>query len=289
MSLKKNQPIDIPYLLPGRVVTLPGRGEIFVRHHQHANPDAPTLLLLHGWTASADVQFFAAYQTLAEQYSIVAVDHRGHGRGLRPNVAFALEDCADDAADVVRALGLSGVITVGFSMGGPISMLVWQRHTELVKGMVFQATALEWNATSRERTRWKISHFLGPLFRTLTGTPRFTRYIVRRALPRGHEYRRFVPWIVGELRRNDAWVISEAGRALSRFNATVFATDIRVPVSLTLTLQDRLVPLHKQHALATATKATIFELDDDHFTSLTTPREFAAVTRRCVDAVAQQL
>jgi alpha-beta hydrolase superfamily lysophospholipase len=95
----KHSAVEIPPLLPGRIVHLPSRGEMFVRHHQHANPDAPTVLLLHGWTGSSDLQFFTAYEELAKDYSIVGVDHRGHGRGLRPHTPFALEDCADDAAD----------------------------------------------------------------------------------------------------------------------------------------------------------------------------------------------
>ena len=104
MSVKLAETISIPPLLPGRVVHLPGRGEMFVRHHQHSDPNAPTLLLLHGWTASSDLQFFTAYESLSRDYSIVGVDHRGHGRGLRPNRAFSLEDCADDAAAVVLSL-----------------------------------------------------------------------------------------------------------------------------------------------------------------------------------------
>jgi pimeloyl-ACP methyl ester carboxylesterase len=95
--------MKLPWVPPGRTAQLPGRGEIFYRHHER--PDAPaTLLLLHGWTASADLQFFTAYEELAEQYSFVAVDHRGHGRGIR--APFTLEDAADDAAALVRQLGV---------------------------------------------------------------------------------------------------------------------------------------------------------------------------------------
>ena len=69
--------------------------------------DAPTLVLLHGWTASADLQFFTAYEALGQAYSFVAVDHRGHGRGIRnTRDPFRLEDAADDAAALIRALGL---------------------------------------------------------------------------------------------------------------------------------------------------------------------------------------
>ena len=40
----------------------------------------------------------------------------GHGRGLRASEPFRLQDCADDAAGVLRALGLSDVLVVGYSM-----------------------------------------------------------------------------------------------------------------------------------------------------------------------------
>ena len=70
----------LPWLPPGRTMVLPGRGEMFYRHHQHPDPTAPTLLLLHGWTASADLQFFTAYEALAAEHSFIAIDHRGHGK-----------------------------------------------------------------------------------------------------------------------------------------------------------------------------------------------------------------
>ena len=64
-----------PWLPPGHTAVLAGRGEVFFRYHQHADPAAPTLLLLHGWTASADLQFFTAYEELAEDFSSVSYTH----------------------------------------------------------------------------------------------------------------------------------------------------------------------------------------------------------------------
>ena len=285
MSLRIASTLQTPDLLPGRIVHLPGRGEMFVRHHQHRDATRPTLLLLHGWTASCDTQFFTAYETLAAQYSIVGVDHRGHGRGLRPNREFSLEDCADDAADVVRSLGIENVVTIGYSMGGPISFLVQQRHPELVSGMVFQATAMEWSGTSKERTRWRVSRVMQPLIRRLV-TPRSLRWVVRRAIPRGHELARYSSWLIGEIRRNDPWMISEAGHAISRFDARPFADSISVPTAMVITTRDRLVPPVKQFALATTVRARIVELDGDHFVTLESPREYADATRRAVDSVA---
>jgi len=47
-----------PFLATGRAVTLPGRGTTFVREVA-GPPGAPTVMLLHGWTATAGLNWFA--------------------------------------------------------------------------------------------------------------------------------------------------------------------------------------------------------------------------------------
>jgi 3-oxoadipate enol-lactonase len=281
MSIRTSAAGEIPFLLPGKIVDVPGRGEMFVRHHQHSDTSAPTLLLLHGWSASCDSQFFSAYEELAKFFSIIGVDHRGHGRGLRPSVPVRLEDCADDAAAIAKELGVTAVITVGYSMGGPISLLTAQRHPELVSGMVLQATALEWSGTRKEKNKMR---FIGPVAHFI-GRPIVLRFFFNRTLPRGHETRRYVPWMIAENRRNDPWMIAEAGRALAKFDARGFATSLRKPTSYVLTLRDIVVLPDKQQALATAANAQIVELDADHMAPILMPREFAVATRQAVNQV----
>ena len=276
--------MNIPFLLPGKVVALAGRGEMIVRHHQHPDASAPTILLLHGWTASSDTNFFAAYEDLAARYSVIGVDHRGHGRGLRTEEKFSLEACADDAADVVRTLGVNKVITIGYSMGGPVSAHFWSRHKDLVEAMVFQATAMEWNATRKERTLWKFGRAFSPLVRVFV-TPRVITWGVKRSVSRGHEFRKYIPWLVGEARRNDPWFVSQAGRALSAYDGEPLVGSITVPVSVVVTTKDTLVPPDKQRALAKAAAAEVFELPADHFVTFQGPREYVDVTLKAVDAV----
>ena len=78
------QPVAPTWLPPALIRNVPGRGEIFYRHHTGGEAGAPTLVLLHGWTASADLQWFTAYQALGARYPFVAMDVRGHGRGEPP-------------------------------------------------------------------------------------------------------------------------------------------------------------------------------------------------------------
>ncbi len=74
-----------PPLPRGRDVELPGRGTTFVREvpAPRGRRRAPTVVLLHGWTVTADLNFFRCFGPLGTMYRVVALDQRGHGRGIR--------------------------------------------------------------------------------------------------------------------------------------------------------------------------------------------------------------
>jgi pimeloyl-ACP methyl ester carboxylesterase len=279
--------MQVPWLPPGHTMVLEGRGEVFYRHHVHPDPAAPTLLLLHGWTASADLQFFNAYETLAEHYSFVAIDHRGHGRGMRATDKFELHDAADDAALLLQGLGIPKVVTVGYSMGGPISLLLARRHPQMVRGMVVEATALEWRGKWYERMEWKSVHILGFLLRSRV-YPRWIRIGIRRLLGPEHPMLQYVPWVAAEVHRTDAAAIVHAGQSLSRYDATSWAGQIGVPAASLITTRDRLVWPRKQRALANALNARVVEIADDHLCSWTSPDEFAKATLQLVQYVTEE-
>ncbi len=278
----------LPWLPAGSTVQVPGRGEFFIRRFEHPDPDAPVLFLFHGWTASADLQFFTAYEALANEYSLVAIDHRGHGRGLRTPYPFRLEDAADDAAAVARALGLGKVTTVGYSMGGPISMLFARRHPDLVEAVVVQATAMEWNARFTDRATWMWLPLLGAAMRSWL-FPRYLRRVMPRVIPAGHELERYVPWVLGEMQRASTDALLGAGRALRHYDSRAWAAGIAVPAGLLLTTRDRLVRPRKQRELAAALRADVRELAGDPFCTMAQPREYAATTVELLRAVRSRI
>lgn len=276
-----------PPLPPGRIVDVPGRGEMFVRETP-GRPGGPTILLMHGWTASADLNWFRVYDAMSAIGRVIAVDHRGHGRGIRSEERFSLEAAADDAADLLRHLRADPAIVVGYSMGGPISMLLWHRHPELVSGLVFQATALEWRATRRERLLWKFMAIVEYSMRL--GAPRgmIDRFL-REAIELCPDLAPYRGWIRGELRRGDPEAIADAGRALGNYDARGFVGDVDVPASVVVTTKDRLVRPRKQRQLASAIPdAAVFELRGDHDACLLNPDDFRAVTEVAVLSVIER-
>jgi pimeloyl-ACP methyl ester carboxylesterase len=277
-----------PWLPRGEFVRVAGRGEFFVRRHVHPDPTAPTVLLLHGWTASSDLQFLAAYEALAEVCSFVGIDHRGHGRGMRSLDTFELEDVADDAAAVVRELGIDSVIALGYSMGGPISLHLARRHPDLVSGLVAQATALEWSGTLRERLVWRLLPIMGVALRSWTQPlvlKKGTEFLLDESSPLWPHRR----WIVAETMRNEPRVMVQAGKALSRYDARSWAADLGVPAAMLISTKDRLVKPRKQRQLAAALSATVVEVEMDHLGALERPVQFSSATVELVASVSAAL
>lgn len=252
-----------PPLPAGTIIDVPGRGEMLVR--EVPGPEgAPTILLLHGWTLSADLNWFTFYDAIGRHGRVLAVDHRGHGRGIRSEQPFTLDAAADDAAAVLEQLGAGPAVVLGYSMGGSIGLLMWRRHPELVSGLVLQSTALQWRSSARDRLVWSSMAIVEYSLRL--GVPRgLSERYLRQAVEDSPDLEKYRGWVKGEVRRGDPSDIAAAGRALSAFDARSFVGDIDVATAVIVSCRDRLVSPRQQRELAEAIpQAHVIELDAAH-------------------------
>ncbi|MGH8905948.1 MAG: alpha/beta fold hydrolase [Egibacteraceae bacterium] len=286
-------------LPPARLVPVPGRGEIFVREGGYpAASGQPTIALLHGWACPADIAWCGCYEPLSRIGRVVAMDHRGHGRSSRPSEPFRLVDAADDVAALLRELGASPVIAVGYSMGGTIAQLLWRRHPDLVRGLVLCATAATFAEGPRDRLLWR---GMGALQVALRVVPRFwwerllraqlegtlpfrlTRLITSDTPP---ETVQLLPWIIGELDRSSAEDMAEAGRELGRYDARGWLGGVDVPTAVVVTTRDQLVPVERQRAMAALIPgAQTFDVDLDHDAPSSRPDLFVATLEKALGYV----
>jgi 3-oxoadipate enol-lactonase len=264
--------VKTPWLPPGRSLELPGRGTTFVRHHP-APAGAPTVLLLHGLGITADVQWFTAYPALAERYGVVALDHRGHGRGLRSREPFTLEDNADDAAAVLTELGVDRAVVVGYSMGGPVAQVFWRRHPDRTAGLVLCAGVHSYRGMEPSRGRVPA---LGAALRAL----KLARFLAARVDP---GLRR---WLLTQLARSNHRYVYDAGVALGAHDASAWLTGVEVPQAVVITELDVHVPPDRQRLVAQALPAaTVHPCQSDHADCLTQPNRFVPALLEALDAV----
>lgn len=285
MATRQGAAPKVPRLPMGAAMELPGRGTTFVRTIPGPS-GAPTVLLLHGWTATADLNWFTCYEPLGEHYRVVALDHRGHGRGIRAKKTFQLEDCADDAIAVCDVLGLGQVIPIGYSMGGPVAQLVWRRHRERVRGLVLCATA-PYFSTSREE---KLG-FLG--LSGMAALARLTPLQARQWLTEQFYLQKktdtWEPWALQESSLHDWRAVLQAGRAIGKFNSREWLDEIDVPTSVLITMRDRVVPVRRQVRLFEGIhRAEAYRVDGDHNSIAAQPERFVPTLLRAVGSVVER-
>jgi len=277
-----------PGVPDGRFVELPGRGTTFVREAE-GPPGAPTLMLLHGWTASSALNWFTAYDALASHFHVLAIDHRGHGFGLRTPDRFRLADCADDVAVLADILGVDRLIPVGYSMGGPIAQLLWHRHRDLVAGLVLCATSRNFIGRSPAERAWAGGiEGLAWAARATPGVVR--RRIAERVLQGRVESTEVGLWARQELRRNDPRMLAEAGRALARYSSREWITDVDVPTAVVVTEKDLVVAPRRQHNLAAAVPGAVaYPVPAGHDACVTAPELFVPVMLDACTDVAERV
>jgi 3-oxoadipate enol-lactonase len=281
-------PLAAPPGVPdGRFVELPGRGTTFVR--EATGPvGAPTLVLLHGWTATSALNWFPSYRALAERFRVLAVDHRGHGFGIRSPERFRLADCADDVAVLADVLGIDRLIPVGYSMGGPIAQLLWHRHRDLVDGLVLCATSRNFIGRSPAERAWASG--IEGLALAARATPgHVRRRIADRVLLGRVESSEVGLWARQELRRNDPRALAEAGRALARFTSREWIGEVDVPTAVVVTERDLVVHPRRQHNLAAAIPGAVaFPVAVGHDGAVSSPGLFVPALVDACDEVARR-
>lgn len=264
-----------PELPAGRSIHLPGRGTTFIREARGPR-GAPVLVLLHGWSATADLNWQPYFESLSRHFRVIAIDHRGHGRGIRHDGAFLLEDCADDVAALAEVLGIDRLIVVGYSMGGAIAQLLWRRHPHLVGGLVFCSTSAAFRSTARLRVLFRAATGVSVL-RSAGAVSALTGSALT-AVAKWNRLRSETGWGLEQLARHDWGQVVEAGHQIGRYDARPWIGDISVPTSVIASLHDEVVPTRHQRWLArTIPGATIRHTLGGHHRCVTDPGRFRSV------------
>jgi pimeloyl-ACP methyl ester carboxylesterase len=98
----------------------------------------PPIVLMHG--AEADRSMFAPLAAqLGKRLTVIAYDQRDSGDTRNPGQPYTLEDMGDDAAALIRALGIEKAHVYGTSLGSLIAQSLAVRHSECVDRLILAA------------------------------------------------------------------------------------------------------------------------------------------------------
>ncbi|MEJ2372179.1 MAG: alpha/beta fold hydrolase [Gemmatimonadales bacterium] len=101
--------------------------------------DGEAVVLLHGFSLSAEANWSLTglLDSLPQEYRMLALDQRGHGRSDKPHdpEAYGLE-FVEDVIRLLDALEIETAHVVGYSMGGGVALRLAAHHPDRVRSVV---------------------------------------------------------------------------------------------------------------------------------------------------------
>ena len=130
-----------------RYADLPGG--VRMRYRDQGPTQAHTLVLVHGFSASAN-DWDAWVARLSPSYRVITLDLPGHGLTRAPNSFRGGPDAYADLVDALtRRLGVQRFVIAGNSMGGGVAWDYALRHPEHLDGLVL-VDAAGWPHASQQ-------------------------------------------------------------------------------------------------------------------------------------------
>lgn len=129
-------------------------------------PDAPPLILTHGWGPNSTVWYYAKKQ-LANSFRVIVWDLPGLGKSTKPqNKDYSTEKYARDLEAVLSLAGDQPAILLGHSMGGMISLTFCRLFPEYLGNRVAGLVLVDTTYTNPLKTAI-LSKILPPLQKLL--------------------------------------------------------------------------------------------------------------------------
>lgn len=112
-------------------------------HYYRTGGAKPPVVLIHGitddglcWTPVAEV--------LANQYDVVMVDVRAHGKSDAPDSGYDYKTIADEIAGLINELTLEHPLVMGHSMGAMISLTLAGLYPDLPRAIILEDPPAFW-------------------------------------------------------------------------------------------------------------------------------------------------
>jgi pimeloyl-ACP methyl ester carboxylesterase len=123
--------------------------------YYEASGGGPPLVLLPGLLGTVESDWRRFVPVLSNNYTVIAVDHRGHGRSGNPGycgtAGSGTLDIGRMAADLIGLLdklGYEKASVLGYSLGGCMGLLAGIKYPGRISALIMHATKFFWNKDS---------------------------------------------------------------------------------------------------------------------------------------------
>ena len=249
---------------------------IDLSYDEHGPPDAPAVVLLHGFPLDRSM-WDDQVGALAARFRTLVPDLRGHGRSEAPPGPYTMADHVADLARLLDRLGIERAALVGLSMGGYVTSNFLAAHPDRAWAAVLVDTRAEGDteqtkANREVQAREVASVGMGPFVEA--GIPRmFARKTLAERPDLVERYRR----MVGPA-RPPAVVAALQGLA-ARPDVTPALRAVRCPTLVVVGSEDVVTPPADARVIAEAVPGAQLEIIEGvgHLANMEAPERFNRV------------
>jgi 3-oxoadipate enol-lactonase len=111
-------------------------------HYESSGSGPDTIVFAHGLLCNTRL-FDHQVEALKDRYRCIRFDFRGQGQSEVTRDGYDVDNLTEDAAGLIRALGVAPCHFVGLSMGGFVGMRLAARKPELIRSLVLMSTSAD--------------------------------------------------------------------------------------------------------------------------------------------------
>ncbi|MGY6520359.1 MAG: alpha/beta fold hydrolase [Mongoliitalea sp.] len=223
----------------------------------------------------------AVIDGLGTEFGSLRFDKRGHGlSSLGAIEKGCISFYADDVMGLCEQLGLDKIVLVGLSIGGLISLDIYQRYAEKIAGIVFMDTAPKIGTTEGWNNRIETissngMQVLAPSILTNWFSPNFQL-----------EHPAAFTLYQAMLERADVLGYMIACEAIRDADYTQIAQDISIPVICMVGEEDKSTPVALVQAFAQLMNCPLITIPDSgHLPCVDNPERTTAILKDFISAL----
>ncbi|MDO9378337.1 MAG: 3-oxoadipate enol-lactonase [Nocardioidaceae bacterium] len=250
---------------------------VALHHLSTGEPDRPAVLLGSSVGATADM-WRPQLRDLADEYQLVAFDHRGHGGSPVPPAPYGVDEMARDVLALADRLGIDRFHYVGLSLGGAVGQELALQAPDRLRSLSLVCTAATFGSAFADRAARVRDEGMGWLVESTRG-------------------RWFTPGIAGDEAAHADDVLaafaatSPAGYAaacdaLARFDTRGWLEQVRTPTMVVSGAEDPATPPSAGEVLAAGIDGATFHVVEhaSHLASVEQPEVVTDLIRTHLEA-----